>query len=153
MPLTYHREMHTKAGASRLYPVSPVRIVTTQHKPVGWLECSVAEFMRLLDQHEAGEINLLAMPEMAGDEVEIEPDAEDVETETVAAPVVIEGHPSGSSNVDKIRRCLVGRQLTMTQVMELTGLTKLQVKSAMQHSAMFVRMQDGRKQDKKWRLK
>ena len=151
MPLTYHREMHTKAGASRLYPVSPVRVVQTQRKPVSWLECSTDEFMRLLAQHEAGEINLLAMPEMAGDEVEIEPDAEEVETE--AAPVVIEGHTTGGSNVDMIRRCLVGRQLTMTQVMELTGLTKMQVKSAMQHSALFVRVQDGRKQDKEWRLK
>jgi hypothetical protein len=153
VPLTYHREMHTKSGASRMYPVSPVRIVTTQHKPVGWLECSVAEFMLLLAQHEAGEINLLAMPEMAGDEVEIEPDVEEVETEAEVAPVATEGHTTGSSNVDRIRRCLVNRQLTMTQVMELTGLTKMQVKSAMQHSALFVRVQDGRKQDKKWRLR
>lgn len=64
MPLSLHREMYTRSGASRMHPTGPVRAVHTKPQTLGWLEVSVSEFVQLLARHEAGEINLLAMPEM-----------------------------------------------------------------------------------------
>lgn len=75
MTLSYHREMHTKSGASRMYPSGPVRTVHSQAKAPGWLEVSAAEFMQLLERHDAGEIDLLSMPEVAGDDVSEDEDA------------------------------------------------------------------------------
>ena len=48
-------------------PLAHVRTVQVKSKPVGWLECTANEFLRLLAEHEAGKINLLEMPECAND--------------------------------------------------------------------------------------
>lgn len=57
-------------------PTAYVRTVQEKRRPLGWLECTADEFMRLLALHNKGEINLLAMPEYASDPVADESEAD-----------------------------------------------------------------------------
>ena len=155
MPLSRHREMHTRSGASRMHPTGPVRAVHTKPQTLGWLEVSVSEFVQLLARHEAGEINLLAMPEMAGDEVDSD-EPEEVEQPQEEQPVAQGARIKSDSHLARVVRSFASRdsQLTQAQISERCGLTKKQVKSAMEHNrAIFAVVKDGRKMDKLWRLK
>lgn len=155
MPLSLHREMHTRSGASRMHPTGPVRAVHTKPQTLGWLEVSVSEFVQLLARHEAGEINLLAMPEMAGDEVDSD-EPEEVEQPQEEQPVAQGARIKSDSHLARVIRSFASRdsQLTQAQISERCGLTKKQVKSAMEHNrAIFAVVKDGRKMDKLWRLK
>lgn len=155
MPLTSHREMHTKSGASRMYPTGPVRTVHTRPQAQGWLEVSASEFMRLLERHNEGEIDLLTMPEFAGDDVETD-EPEEVEQPQEEQPVARGGHIKSDTHLARVLRCFASRetQLTQTQIAERCGLTKKQVKSAMEHNrGFFAVVKDGRTQDKLWKVK
>lgn len=154
MPLSLHREMHTRSGASRMHPTGPVRAVHTKPQTLGWLEVSVSEFVQLLARHEAGEINLLAMPEMAGDDIdddaEVEADGEATDPELVIQSARIKS----DTHLARVLRCFGKNPITQHQISEATGLTVKQVKSAMDHSRyLFAIVDDGRKEHKLWRLK
>lgn len=66
-------------------PLAHVRTVQVKSKPVGWLECTANEFLRLLAEHEAGKIDLLKMPEYANDDADTGTD-EPVDERTITQP-------------------------------------------------------------------
>lgn len=62
MTTTAHHTRRVYAGATRKASHRPPPNRPSQRRPVSWLHCPVHEFVNLLAQHEAGEIDLLAMP-------------------------------------------------------------------------------------------
>lgn len=98
-----------------------------KRKPIAWLYCSADDFMRLLAQHEAGEINLL---DMAGD-LPDEPDEATESVEEVAPPP-----PQKLGNGGAINRVLAllrtaRHPLTPRRISELTGLELRSVRGAL----------------------
>jgi hypothetical protein len=104
------------------------------HKPPGpkrqvvaWLDCSADEFIRLLAQHEAGEINLLDMAGVVPDEA-VEVEEEPAEENP--------SHPDRLGNGGAINRVLAllkssRRPLTPRRISELTGLELRSVRGAL----------------------
>ena len=70
MTTTAHTKRRVYGGAPRQAAHSAPRTVRSKRRPVSWLHCPADEFLRLLAQHEAGEIDLRLMPVEEENEVD-----------------------------------------------------------------------------------
>ena len=154
MTVTAHNAQRVWGGAS-LRPTA--RISTTpppQKRPIiGWGDCPVDQFVHLLSQHEAGAINLLDMPEDAGDVVEDDEPEEDL-AEPVDPTVVMQYNKIlPTSHLGRVLLCFASQPaLTHAQMAELSGLTVRQIRAAMEHRMKLFHKQET-EQGRIWRLK
>ena len=134
-------------------PLAHVRTVQVKSKPVGWLECTANEFLRLLAEHEAGKINLLEMPECANDADDDV--ADDTDDEPVAQQASREADPlifNRGGTAVMILQCLTvaGCPLTPEAIARHCGRSLNAVRGALRRNrTMFViagdAVEDGRK--------
>lgn len=133
MTTSAHGNRHVYSGATHnaaapCYGCGAHKTSAPKRKPVAWLYCSADEFIRLLAQHEAGEINLL---DMAGD-LPDEPD----EVAEIAEEVAPTPQPQKLGNGGAINRVLAllrtaRHPLTPRRISELTGLELRSVRGAL----------------------
>ena len=113
-------------GCATKKPLARVRTVQEKRKPLGWLECSADEFVRLLALHDAGKINLLTMPEYSTDDPE---KAEEVEGEQAPQPaprsqsgVTIERNYAGAGMVRQLL-ARAAAPMTIVEIAHKLGLS------------------------------
>jgi|GEM_PF-6888896 len=70
MTTTAHTKRRVYGGGTRQAAHSAPRTAPIRRHQVSWLHCPVDKFVRLLAQHEAGEIDLLLMPVEEENEVD-----------------------------------------------------------------------------------
>jgi len=70
MTTTAHTKRRIHGGGTRQAAHNAPRTAPIRRHQVSWLHCPVDKFVRLLAQHEAGEIDLLLMPIEESDEVD-----------------------------------------------------------------------------------
>ena len=135
-------------------PLAHVRTVQVKSKPVGWLECTANEFLRLLAEHEAGKINLLEMPECANDTDD--DDADDTDDKPAAQPAASrEADPlifNRGGTAVMIHQCLTvaGCPLTPEAIARHCGRSLNAVRSALRRNpTMFVIAGDAREDGRK----
>lgn len=152
MTVSAHNSIRVWGGAS-LRPTA--RVSTTPPPPkrpvVGWGDCPVSKFLQLLEQHEAGAVNLLEMPEDAGDVVE---DDEPEPEEPVDPLAVMQANRVvPTSHLGRVLMCFASQPaLTHAQMAELSGLTVRQVRAAMENRMKLFSKQET-EQGRIWRLK
>ena len=116
MTVPAHGSRHIYNGATKT-PLAPVRAGVSKRRRVGWLHCSVDEFLRLLAMHEAGEINLLEMDDGTADEDDADPVEPD---EPIAQP---RSHVGGGMTFGRVLFVLqqASKPLSAQQISSMSG--------------------------------
>lgn len=132
-----HGTQRSYGHATRPVPTLPVRTVQERRHALGWGECPVDEFMRLLALHNAGEINLLTMPETAADATD-EP-AEDDADEQPAEPrrLGVVERTKGSVGIVLIAVSQSPTPMTVREIVRATGLTDSAVRAVLQRNQQY----------------
>lgn len=132
-----HGTQRSYGHGSRPMPTQPVRGAPSKRHAPGWLECAAEEFIRLLALHNAGEINLLAMPERTGDVVELPDEPEADETPTDPRRLGPVNRDMGSA----VRVCNLLSQLqaalTVQEITQKTGLTANAVRTVLRRNPQW----------------
>lgn len=137
---------HHAHGTNKVYghasrtPLAHVRTVQQKRRPLGWMECSVDEFLRLLALHQAGKINLLKTPEYATDDIDDEPEDE----QPVVEKPLGKARRSAASRVPGAT-CVLVRQtlahssdpMTSEQIARQTGATNNAVRTVLRRNPQW----------------
>lgn len=148
-----HGTNHNHGHATRSYAIEPVRTVQVKRKPLGWLECNVDEFVRLLALHESGKINLLQMPETSADDCDDETVADGTQSAEETKPRRLETVSRNMASTGMVRQAL-GRShlpLTASEIARTTGLTENAVKAALRRNPQWFACVGTHEKAKLWR--
>lgn len=123
-----------------------MNLTVSRRRSVGWLDCPVDDFLRLLGQHESGEINLLAEPaELTdGDEDEAEKSeaAEEVRLEDLPPTRALPARPprNGARTYPLVRAFLLRTRhpVTADRVALATGAGNSSVRTVLKAYPEFV---------------
>lgn len=128
-------------GGATTQPLAHVRTVQVKRKPLGWLDCNVDEFLRLLALHESGKIDLLQMPETSANDCDDLDDETPVEQVVQAAPEVNQRRPvtRNKASAGMVRQVVAtaNRPLTVDEIARKAQLSPAAVRSAIRRGRAF----------------
>lgn len=130
-----HGTNRSYGHATRPMPTLPVRTVQERRHTAGWLDCPADEFMRLLALHNAGEINLLEMPETAADVVDEPPEEEADEQSAIPRRFGAVNRDMGSAG--RVVNLLSQAALTVQEITQKTGLTASAVRTVLHRNPQW----------------